>query len=475
MSRRAKVTLTVCVGVFMASLDLFIVNIAFPKIQHSFHGTSLSGLSWVLNAYAITFAALLVPAGRWADRVGRKHAFVLGLGVFTLASAACAAAPSVAALVAARAVQATGAAMLFPTSLGLLLPEWPVEKRGAAVGIWSAVGGVAAAAGPPLGGVLVQAGWRWVFIVNVPIGIAAVVAGWRLLRNVREDAAAPRPDVVGAGLFTAAIAALTLGIVQGHTWGWGGARVVGLFSAAVVLLAAVVFRSGRHPAPLIEPVIVRTRAIALANIGGILFFMAFATMLLGGVLFQTSVWHVSVLRAGLQIAPGPMMAAIFAFPGGILGQRYGQRYVGAVGGLLFALGGLWFRSHMHLTPNYAADLLPSQLLTGAGVGLMLPTLSAAATGPLPAHRFATGSAVLGMARQLGSALGVAIFVAILGHPTRATVIHDFRGAWAFLIVSALAAGVVLLSVGPVRIGAADEPAEEVGLESIEAAAQALAA
>ncbi len=152
MSRRAKVTLTVSVGVFMASLDLFIVNIAFPDIQRDFSGTSLSTLSWVLNAYAITFAALLVPAGRWADRAGRKRAFLFGLGLFSAASAACALAPSVAFLIAARVVQATGAAFLLPTSLGLLLPEYPPEKRGAAVGIWAAVGGVAAAAGPPIGG-----------------------------------------------------------------------------------------------------------------------------------------------------------------------------------------------------------------------------------------------------------------------------------------------------------------------------------
>src|SRR5512142_2482848 len=154
MSRRSKVTLTVSVGVFMASLDLFIVNVAFPDIQRSFHGASLSELSWVLNAYAIAFAALLVPAGRLADRAGRKRAFLGGLTLFSLASAACAAAPSVGALIAARGIQAAGAAFLLPTSLGLLLPEYPVEKRGAAVGIWAMVGGVAAASGPTIGGLL---------------------------------------------------------------------------------------------------------------------------------------------------------------------------------------------------------------------------------------------------------------------------------------------------------------------------------
>jgi EmrB/QacA subfamily drug resistance transporter len=453
MSRRAKITLTVSIGVFMASLDLFIVNIAFPDIRRDFPGTSIGTLSWILNGYGIGFAALLVPAGRWADRAGRKRAFLGGLALFSLASAACAAAPSVAVLVAARLVQAVGAAFLFPSSLGLLLPEYPPHKRGAAVGIWAAVGGVAAAAGPPVGGLLVQAGWRWVFIVNVPIGIAALVAASRLLVEVRDGSSA-RPDVLATGLFSAAIAGLTLAIVKGPDWGWGGGRVLGLLGTSAVLLAVVAWRCVRHPAPLVEPIIVKTRAIALANLGGLLFFCAFGALLLGSVLFQTSVWHDSVLRAGLQIAPGPAMAALLAFPGGVLGQRFGQRYVGAAGALLFAAGGIWFRTHMGATPNYAGAMLPAQVLGGMGVGLVLPTLSAAATGPLPAARFSTGTAVLGMSRQLGSALGVAILVAIIGHPSPATVVDVFRNGWTFQIIAALVAGAALFAVGPVTIGSA---------------------
>jgi EmrB/QacA subfamily drug resistance transporter len=433
---------------------MFIVNIAFPQIQRDFRGTSLASLSWILNAYAIGYAALLVPAGRWADRTGRKRAFLGGLALFSAASAACAASPSVGVLVAARVVQAVGAAFLLPTSLGLLLPEYPPEKRGAAVGVWAAAGGVAAAAGPPVGGLLVQAGWRWVFIVNVPIGLAAFVAAARLLRETADDTHA-RPDLAGALLFTVAIASLTLGIIKGQEWGWASARVLGLFAAAAALAIIVAARCVTHPAPLIEPVIARTRAIALANLGALLFFCAFGALLLGGVLFLTSVWHESVLRAGLQLAPGPAMASVFAFPGGVLGQRFGQRYVGAAGALLFGIGALWFRTHMGVTPDYAGEMLPSQLVGGAGVGLVLPTLSAAATGALPAKRFATGTAVLGMSRQLGTALGVAILVAIIAHPGPGAQLAAFRHGWIFIIVSAAAAGTVLLAVGPVRIGSAN--------------------
>jgi EmrB/QacA subfamily drug resistance transporter len=458
MSRRTKITITVSVGLFMASLDLFIVNIAFPKIERDFPGTSLSTLSWVLNAYAIGYAALLVPAGRWSDRSGRKRGFLAGLSLFSLSSAACAAAPSVGFLIAARALQSTGAALMFPTSLGLLLPEYPPEKRGAAIGIWAAVGGVAAACGPPGGGRRGEGGGGGGVLVKVPIGLAALVAGFRLLTE-RRELGAPRPDYAGAVLFTSAIAALTLAIVKGSSWGWGGGRVIGLLLTAALLVAAVAYRSTRHDAPLIEAVIVRTRSIALANVAGLVFFAGFAAMLLGNVLFLTSVWHESVLIAGLMIAPGPAMAATFAFPGGVLGQRYGQRYVGFAGAMLACAGGLWWRTHMGLSPNYAGDMLPAQLLTGSGVGLVLPTLSAAATAALPPGRFATGTAMIGMSRQLGSALGVAILVAILGTPSHADTLVAFRNAWLFVPACSFVAAFVLLAVGRVRVAGAALPAD----------------
>ena len=459
-NRRATTVLTVCVGVFMVSLDLFIVNVAFPDIQESFEGTTLSDLSWVLNAYAIAFGALLVPAGRWADRVGRKNIFLLGLAIFTIASAVCAAAPSVLTLVIARTIQAVGAAMLFPASLGLLLPEWPTEKRGVPVAIWSAISAVAAAAGPPVGGLLVQADWRWVFIVNLPIGIIAFAVSWRVLRNTRDEEAAGRPDVVAAGLFTIAIGALILALVQGEEWGWGGGRVLGLFAAFAVLTAVVALRCVRHPSPLVDPIIVRTRAIALANIAAILFFMSFAMFILGLILFQTEVWNTSVLTAGLQLAPAPLMSAIFAVPGGLLGQKYGQRYVGAAGVLLAIVSMLWIRETATLEPDYAYVLLPSALIGGAGIGLVVPTLSAAATGPLPPSRFATGTAVLGMTRQVGTALGVAAFVAIVGGSTMATVIDAYQDALTFFIVCLLGAGAALLAIGPVRFGLLTSPTGE---------------
>src|SRR3954463_4747249 len=221
------VLVIVCASVVLASLDLFIVNVALPQIARDFHvrGDAIADLSWVLNAYAIVYAALLVLFGRAAERYPREHGFLLGVAIFVAASAACGAATSVAMLVAFRVVQAAGAALLTPTSLGLVLATTPAERRQGAVRAWTAVGGLAAAAGPVVGGLLVAASWRWVFLVNVPIGLAALAVGWRGLPHVAGEAV-PTPDALGAALITGGVGALVLGLVKGTSWGWGDTRTL---------------------------------------------------------------------------------------------------------------------------------------------------------------------------------------------------------------------------------------------------------
>src|SRR5262245_43106143 len=238
-----QVLLVTAVAVFMSFLDVTIVNIAFPDIADSFPDSSLSQLSWILNAYAIVFAAALVPAGRLADRFGRRRFFFLGLAVFLAASVACAAAGSVEVLIGARAVQALGAAMLVPASLGLLLPEFPLERRATPTARRAATGAVAAAAGPSLGGVLVEwQGWRAVFCVNLLIGLPALVPARRILRESREPQTS-FPDALGALLLALGVGSLALAIVQGPNWGWDSARVLGAFAAAAALLASFIVRS----------------------------------------------------------------------------------------------------------------------------------------------------------------------------------------------------------------------------------------
>jgi EmrB/QacA subfamily drug resistance transporter len=451
MARRWKVFAVVSVGVFMSSLDLFIVNIAFPDLQRDFQGSSLAGLSWVLSAYAIVFAALLVPAGRIADRVGRRRTFLAGLAAFTAASALCAAAPSVAVLVAARVLQAAGGAFLLPTSLALLLPEFPPQRRATAVGLWGAVGGVAAALGPPVGGLLVEASWRWVFLVNLPVGVAAMWAAARVLREAREPAGAPRPDLAGAVLLALGIGALALGIVKGRDWGWGSPEIVGSLAAAAVLVAALAVRSSRHPAPVVEPAILRVRSFSVATLANAVFFAAFGGMVLAGVLFLTGVWHYSVLEAGLALVPGPVMAALLAPPAGRLSDRFGQRAVAIPGGLLYAAGFAWFVWQAGPVPDYAADFLPGMIVGGIGVGLIIPSLTSAAAASLPPERFATGTGVVAMSRQIGIALGVAITVAILGGAGDADPMGSFDAAWTFMALASLTVAAAAVALGRVRV------------------------
>ena len=462
MQRRWQVLTLVSVATFVASLDLFIVNIAFPDIRADFGGASVGELSWVLNAYAIVFAALLVPAGRLADRAGRRRGFLGGLALFVLGSALCGLAPSVAALVAARVLQAAGAALLVPTSLALLLPEFEPRDRPAAIGIWAGVGAAAAAAGPPLGGLLVQLDWRLVFLVNLPVGAWALWRGARLLEETRDPDPHARPDWLGAALFATAIGALTLGFVQAPEWGWGDPRTVAAFAAAAAGGALFAVRCARHASPVVDPAMLRVRSFSMANVAAILFSAAFGAMLLSNVLFQTTVWDESILRAGLQLAPGPALAAVTAVISSRYTNRVGQRALITAGCTLFAAGMGLVLLLADETPDWATELLPGLVLTGIGVGLTLPSLNSAAAASLPPARFATGAAVLTMSRQLGIALGVAIFVAVLGTPAPSEVLDAFRAGWTFQIVAALLGALAGLAIGAVGPAVSPSPAVPPG-------------
>jgi EmrB/QacA subfamily drug resistance transporter len=450
MQRRWLIALIVCVGVFMASLDLFIVNIAFPHIASSYHGASLGSLSWILSGYAIVFAALLVPAGRWADAFGRKRAFLLGLGIFVLSSIGCALAPSVGFLIGARVVQASGGALMLPTSLGLMLPEFAPSERHKAIGLWAATGGVAAAAGPPLGGLLVQADWRLVFLVNVPVGLIGLVLGSRVLAE-RREADPARPEVLGAVGIIVAIGALVIAIVQGQSWGWGSPRILGLLASTAVILPALWWRSERHPAPILDPAMLRVRSFGIAFGASLVFFCGFGAMLLAGVLFLTGVWHEEVLTAGLMLFPGPAMAAAFSVPSARLGARVGYRIPGILGSVMCEGASVWWITQTGDTPAYFSEYLPGMMVSGAGVGLVIPTLTGAGASSLPPERFATGAAVLTMGRQIGAALGVSVLVAVLG--TGASTAADFHPAWAISLAGGLATGLALAALGPQARGA----------------------
>jgi EmrB/QacA subfamily drug resistance transporter len=441
---------------FMAQLDLFIVNVALPTIGNSYPGSSLTGLSWVLNAYAIIFAALLVPAGRLADHFGRRRFLLVGVAVFTLASAACAVAPTLGVLVAARAVQAVGAALIVPTSLGLLYPAFPRRQHAMVVGIWAGVAAVAGTAGPPVGGLLVGIDWRWIFLINVPIGVVTMIAGWRVLPEVRAVAGSRLPDWVSSVLLLAAVTLLVLGTVQGPAWGWGNARTIALLCVAAVAIGLTVTRTLRHPHALIERDLFASRAFTGASVALLLYFVGFAIFLLSVVLFLQGEWHYSAVKAGLGIAPGPATAAVFAINAGRIRARFG-RVLPAVTGTLFMVvaAGYWML-FTSATPDYPVTFLPGLFAGGISAGLTQAPLFAAAS-VLPPDRATTGSAVLTMARQVGSAVGVAVVVVILG----AAVVHPvsaFHHVWAAEAIAGLAACLAIVATSK-----ADRPAAGAGV------------
>lgn len=442
--RRGAVLAVLSLAAFVASLDLFIVNVAFEDIGRDFGGTPLADLSWVLNGYAIVFAALLIPLGRLADRYGRKAGFLAGLAVFTAASLACALCTSLWPLVAARVLQAAGAAALTPASLGLLLAVFPPERRVGAVRVWAATGAMAAAAGPVVGGVLVEAAWQWVFVVNVPIGLLALVAAWRLVPGSRDVSVSRMPDLLGAAVAAVAFGALSLGLVKGEAWGWASGGTLGAFAVAVAGVAWSWVRANRHPSPLVEPALLRVRPFAWANLTALLFTAAFAANLLASLLWMQQVWGWSALRTGLAFAPGPLMVPVFA----AVSQRFAGRVplgrVAALGCLLFAAGLGLVTASIGAEPHYATDLLPGVLVAGAGVGLALPTILSAASADLPPSRTATGSAVVNMSRQLGAVLGVSLLVAVLGTPAtygeaHTAFVHALVGCAAASLLAAAAA------------------------------------
>ena len=431
-------------AVFMSSLDLFIVNLAFPYISKQYPGTSLSSLSWVLNAYTIVFAAVLVPAGRWADRIGRRRVFVAGLIGFTAGSVLCGLAPGVAALIVARVIQAAGAGAMVPASLSLLLAAVPPSVRSKALGTWSALGALGAALGPVIGGSLVQLNWRWVFWINVPVGLAAVVLAVRVVPESRDPDASGRPDVVGALLLAASVGLVALALVKAPGWGWSSASFIGLLAASLASGTVMVARSRRHHSPVIELELLESRTFSGAFAASILYYAGFGAFVLSAVEYLTGVWHYSAVEAGLAIAPGPLMVLPFArvVAPRLTGLLGGPGRVATIGCAVNAGAQLLWLTQIQAQPAYLTHLLPAQLLGGAGVGLAIPSLLGAGSASLTPARFGTGSGILNTGRQVGTVLGVAGLVAILARVSAADPIPTFRHAIVLVIGFFAAGGVV---------------------------------
>lgn len=430
-------------AVFLVSLDGTMLFAAFDALRHSFAGSSAAELSWVLNAYTVVYAAMLIPAGGLADAHGRRRIFRIGVALFVAASAACGMSPSVGWLIAARVLQAIGAALLTPASLSIVLAAFPSERRAVVVSVWGAVGGLAAAVGPSLGSwVTAHAGWPWAFFLNLPIGVWAL---WRSNSRIQESvrpAERRRIDAIGLVLLVVAVGALALAIVESGPEGWEPARVASVASAGLLAALAFVVWARFHPAPLVDLALFRHRTYRYANAATLSFGTAFAMMFLGFFFFMTGVWHYTLPQAGLAVTPGPLLVMPVALVTGRLAARFGHRPFLVGGSLLYACSSLWFFAVPGTQPDYLHDWLPGLLMSGVSVGLVLPSLAGAAVSRLPPEHYAVGAAVNQATRQIGGVLGVAITVGLLGHAGLARA--DFNALYG--LHAALALATALLSV-----------------------------
>lgn len=440
MTERRVAVAVLLAAAFMAQLDLYVVNLAIPELEHAFHSHELGLLTWVLNGYALLFAGLLVVSGRIADEMGRRRVLLAGVAVFVIASAACAAAPGVGVLVAARCAQGIGAALMVPVSLGLLLEIFPPQRHAMVVGTWAAMNGIAASAGPVAGGLLIEASWRWAFLVNLPIGLIVLIAGLRVLPWSERRPGTPFPDPVGAVALLASAALLVLAIVQAPVWGWLTPRWDAVVVLCLLFTALLAWRCSRHPAPIVEAGLFRVGPFAAANTALVAFYVAFAAMVLASFLLLEQRWHYSTVGAALAFAPGPLASALCAFASGRLTARFGTRALAICGPVALAAAPAWWLLTISTRPDYAFAYLPGVLLAGVGGGLTQAPLFASVSA-LPAERAATGSAILSMTRQISSALGVALLAAIVSRPS-VDGINRFDVAWGAMALCAMVAAII---------------------------------
>jgi EmrB/QacA subfamily drug resistance transporter len=428
---------------FLALLDVTVVNLAIPALGRAYPDTSVTSLSWVITAYATLFAALLAPAGRLADVIGRRTVFRAGVGAFAVLSAVCAAAPSIPVLLVARALQGAAAAAMIPASLAIVLTDTPAERRMASIGLWSAAGAFAAAVGPSVGGVLVHLfGWRSLFVINVPTGLALALVGAAVPRSERKRSRLP--DAFGTALLATGVGLAALGLSQAARWGWGDARTITALAGGVVAVLAAVQRSSRRPAPAIETSLWRNRTFAWANGASLLYGVSLYAWMLLGVLVLTELWGYSELQAGLAMTPGAIAASAAAIAGGRARGRAAPRVITVAGALLMVGCGLLIAATLPQHANFLGYWLPIGLVLGAGMGLVTTGTSTAAALSLPPHAFAAGTGHNQTARQIGGALGIATLATLIqsGAPGSAT---TFEHVYVFCALAA--AGAALAGLG----------------------------
>jgi EmrB/QacA subfamily drug resistance transporter len=412
LERKWWTLIAVCVAIFMLLLDITVVNVALPDIQRSLH-SSFSDLQWVVNAYALTLAAFLLTSGAVADLIGRRRVFVAGLVVFTAASAVCGLSTTPLMLNLARAVQGTGGAMMFATSLALIAQAFHGKERGTAFGVFGAVTGAAVAVGPVVGGLITSAiGWEWIFFLNVPIGAIAVFITLTQVADSR-DPNATGVDWAGLVTFSGSLFLLVYALVQGNEKGWGSPEIVSCLTGALILIVAFVVVEHLQSRPMLDLALFRRPAFAGANIVAFTLAGSFFAMFLYLTLYLQDVLGYSPLQAGLRFLPSTILSFIVAPISGKLSVRVPVRLLLGSGLALIGIG-LLTMTTVDATSGWTV-LIPGFVLAGAGTGLVNPPLAATAIGVVPDERSGMASGINATFRQVGIATGIAGLGAVFQH------------------------------------------------------------
>lgn len=428
-SARALPLAVLCGSAFLGAIDVQLTNIAFPDMLRSFPGSGLTALSWVFNGYAIIFTAALLPAGGLADRFGYRRVFLIGLTVFVIGATLCAVSPSAGILIAARVVQGAGGGIITPLTLALILPYYPPERRGTAIGLWSATQSVATASGPSLGGLLIGASsWRTVFFLHLPIGLVVLAGAWRILPRTAPADVSRLPDVVGLAQLIAAIGLPSLAIVQADAWGPYDPRTITALATGVLAGVLFIRRSRSHPAPIIDLNALRARITQRANTAMFLLGLVMFALPVANILFLTGIWGYSVAKAGLAITPGPLAQVLSAPLAGRLAARVGYRAMALCGAGLLALAMVNLAVAAGAGHAYLTAILPAVIIAGVGVATLVTSLSGAAVADVPPSRLATGTALSVTSRACGAVIGVSALVLVLGND-RAAMPAAYHGVW----------------------------------------------
>jgi EmrB/QacA subfamily drug resistance transporter len=409
-ARKWRIFAVTIIGLFMALIDVTIVNITIPTLQHEFDA-GIDTVSWVLNAYNIMFAVLLVSGGRLADQFGRRRFFIAGMSIFTVGSLLCAVSWDIHALIGFRVLQAVGAAVLAPLALATTALIFPPQQRGLGLALLAVVANTAAAIGPPVGGLLVEyASWHWIFLVNVPIGVVGVLFALREMPETFDLTSTQDVDWWGMVLIGGSIFCLTYGLVEANSQGWGSTEIVGLLVAAVVLAAAfaVSQRIGRWP--MLAPSLLRNRQFVGASAAMIMFAVAVMGPLFLAVIAFVNMWGYSQLDAALAVSPIPIVGLIVSPLVGRRSDTVPPRLMAIPAMVVMAAGLIWL-GEMPARPDYLS-VLPALILMGIGMGAIFPTVNVGAMGSISGQELGLGSGIVNMSRQLGFALGVAVLVAV---------------------------------------------------------------